>query len=778
MSEWFELHPEILNRESKQLTYNSNYEEVGQKRELLFVSTGNILVRINGQKKRYPIVIVYPKASPYALPRIFLVKNVLTEEELTALAALPHKNVSNFLSEKVEFYYKRHQNSDGSLCILEQDNLDQVGAEIFDANTVLKRVREYLSGLTTGRFPLEGAEIELFAHYPHKAGFHILLTDDFYRGKGERGEFYLSDAYKERNQATPNVYVCACLINRTASGLQIDDSLCLLPFMPEGLQSRQEIAHRNDLLQEKLEVQELIDGHWWHLSDEPGVFKTEQDILIALGRGDVDQGKLEVRKSFWHKLKGRHKSIFLGLRFFNRRDDQEWAILVLKKIRNNNPPLLSGEPNIEEVLKDYQISVAYSEPLTEEKFYLRNKGRIDYLTVKNKEITVIGCGAIGSEIADVMGKGGVGRIILIDNQLIHAHNSVRHLASIHYTNQCKVNAVAKILLDHNPYLNVTPRFCDVLTNDLNDFFSSESIGISSIADDNTEGYLNEQAVLQNRKMFYVRALRGGKAARIFRVIPGIDACFNCLTLYRMERHPEFIDIPEDRDLPTIRNECNNPIRPASAADLKLISSLAGRIVYDYLQCSQTELINHWVWSTDCFEDINVNPSMPFKLEARYLAPHPQCPYCQKSHPLEVVIDESALSFMKGLVLATPGIETGGVLVGNIQDNGQCMNITHASGPGPTSKRTSVIFERDISFCQSFINTHAADGRIYLGEWHSHPTDNVQPSSTDIKSLTNIAQQKEYLITHPVMLIFSRSGRPSCTIHSVKQPYYEVKLTVK
>ena len=778
MSEWYELHPEILDRESKQLNTNSNYDEAGQKRKSLFVSTGNIKVRINGQIQRYPIAIVYSRATPYALPRVFLTKNVLTEDELTALAALSHQEVSDFLLPKAKFYYRRHQNSDGSLCMLEQDNLDQIGAELFDANTILKRVRDYLAGLTTGRFPQEGAEIELFAHYPHRAGFHVLLTDGFYQGLGEKGEYYLSYAYDERHQNSPNVYIGACLINHTASGIQIDESLSSLPFMPEGLQNRQKIVHHKEKLQETISKGAIIEGHWWHLPNEPEIYKSVQELLVALGRGDVHLGSIEVKNSFWSKLKSCEKNIFLGLRYYNRRHELDWVIIVLKRIANDNPPLIVGEPNIEEVLKDYQITAAYSKPLTEEKHYLRNRGRVDHSIVKNKSISIIGCGALGSEIADIIGKGGVGDIGLVDYQLMHAHNSIRHLASISHTNQKKVDAVAKILLEHNPYVKVSTFALNILLNNLQEYLPSGSIGVSSIADDNTEGYLNEQAVLQKRTMFYARALRGGKAARIFRVVPGQDACFNCLTLYRNEGHPDFIDIPEDESLPTLRNECNNPIRPASAADLKLIASITGRIIFDYMQSSSGQFVNHWVWATDLFGKIKVTANVPFALEARHLVPHSQCPYCQKLHPLKMTISEPALNYMRELVLASPGVETGGVLVGDMQENIHSINITHASGPGPASKQTHSGFERDIAFCQTFINEHAVDGRLYLGEWHSHPTNNTQPSSKDIRSLTDIAQQKEYLTTHPVMLIFSRSGQPSCTVHPANQSYYNVDLIIK
>ena len=782
MSEWFELHPQILERESRQLSSNSHYEEVAQRRDVLFVSTGNIKVRANGQTQRYPVVIVYPKATPYALPRVYLIKSVLTEAELDILASLAHHKVSNFLSSKVKYYYRRHQNEDGSLCVLEQDNLDQIGAEIFDANAILKRVRKYLAGFTTNHFPPEGSEVELFSHYPHKAGFHVLLTDSFYIDTGRKGEFYLNYIYEVPKSASrenlPNVYFGACLVNQTASGIQIDNSLTQLPFMPEGLKSREEIVHNQTRLKDLIKGEELIAGHWWHLTAEPNVFKNIQELVVALGEGDIDKGVAEVVKSFWPKLKAQDQSIFIGLRFPNRRGELDWVILVLKKITSNNHPLITGEPNVIEVLGDYQVTAAYSEVLTGEKHHLRNQGRIDHNIVKNKILTVIGCGALGSETADIMAKGGIGTVCLVDNQIMFAHNSIRHLASCRQANQRKVDAVATILREHNPYINIIPLGKNILEEDLPEYFPENGIGVSSIADDNTESYLNEQALLNKRTVFYVRALRGGKAARIFRVIPGQDACFHCLSIYRSEGHESFIDIPEDHELPTIRNECNNPIRPSSAADFKLIAALAGKTVLDYLQSPNNQAVNHWVWASDSFSGINITSSTPSVLEARKLAPHSQCQYCQGLNPIKVILSHGALEYMRDLVLATPGVETGGVLVGNLDANNNTMQIVHASGPGPDSQRTASRFERDVEYCQNFVNQHAARQLLYLGEWHSHPNNNNKPSGTDIESLSAISTQKEYLTTRPLMIIFSREGEYSCTVHPVEQPYYFVTPTVE
>src|SRR5690606_15319588 len=144
-----------------------------------------------------------------------------------------------------------------------------------------------------------------------------------------------------------------------------------------------------------------------------------------------------------------------------------------------------------------------------------------------------------------------------------------------YVGAPKVNAVFHILHNHNPYVTVYPYIANLYNLDAATHLPDDSLSVCSVADDNVEGFINQQLVITGKTAFYVRALRGGKTARIFRVIPGKDACFQCLHLYRNEGK-NFIKIPDDPDYPTLKNECNKPIRPASAADLKFIAAMATR----------------------------------------------------------------------------------------------------------------------------------------------------------------------------------------------------------
>jgi integrative and conjugative element protein (TIGR02256 family) len=242
----------------------------------------------------------------------------------------------------------------------------------------------------------------------------------------------------------------------------------------------------------------------------------------------------------------------------------------------------------------------------------------------------------------------------------------------------------------------------------------------------------------------------------------------------MQEHRPFLKIREDASFPIIKNECNNPVRPASAADLKLLAAIASRKVIDHLQLGESEH-NHWIWSTEVLEEVNIKA--PYTMTAQFLEPHPKCYYCNHDQKLKVLIDDAALQSMRKLVVEKAGVETGGVLAGTVDPDGN-IRITHASGPGPKAVHERTKFKKDVEFCQAFLdNLYEASGQttVYVGEWHSHPESDNTPSSLDIRSLTEIGFQKEYLTVNPAMIIFSKAGDPSCSVHPAGKRHYFVEL---
>lgn len=779
MIHWFKKHRPYLEKVVKALSDDSGYTQLFIKRGNLLVSHGNCIVRLNGIH-RFPFLIVFPNATPYVLPFFFPLNKQLSEAEVEHLSQLTEDKIYAAIKDLIKYYPKlRHQNGTGALCIMEWDNLDD-GTKFYGIPTLLKRVKDWCKGTITGEFPPESQEIEFAAHFNLIDRYlHFFYRDIFLTPHLLQGEAYASlysivpkGLYFKKEHLN---YMGALFTGTNKADIyEVTEKDFPQVFTDAGITNDLELTEKKTTIQRLIGEGTLLKMYWFHLDEEPPLFETFNELVSIIGSGDKKTGLQRMAALLQEEIKTKPDNFFVALRFPTRKGKLEFQLFRVHKSEKKAAVLLQAPPEeiLEMLIPDYgQVYVVPSVLFSDEDFHQRNAGRADRELLKTKLINIIGVGALGSEMADTLGKAGPGALFLYDNQVMKLQNSVRHIAGVDYVGVPKVQAVKNEVRLHNPFVYVDSLVVNINDVDINDIIYENSVSISTIADDNTEAFLNERCVIADKTVYYVRALRGGKAGRIFRVIPGKDACFQCLQLYRQEKK-QFISVAEDDTLPTLKNECNNPIRPASAADLKLIASLASRLVLDELQSGHKE-INHWIWSTEKLSDLR-----PFILHDQFIPPHPRCCYCHNDKKAGVSIEKVALEFMQGLVAKNTQIETGGVLAG-LWDEAMNFHIGHASEPGPKAICTATKFEKDVAFCQQWLDelTKSSGGKtVYLGEWHSHPCRNNKPSNTDIKSLTDISYQKEYLTDQPLMIIFSKEGQPRCTIHPVGKLFYEASFS--
>jgi adenylyltransferase/sulfurtransferase len=74
-----------------------------------------------------------------------------------------------------------------------------------------------------------------------------------------------------------------------------------------------------------------------------------------------------------------------------------------------------------------------------------------------QKIAIVGCGSIGSALADTLVRAGLGSLTLIDPELLKIENTGRHVLTPREVGQPKAEALARRLLEINPALQVEPR---------------------------------------------------------------------------------------------------------------------------------------------------------------------------------------------------------------------------------------------------------------------------------------------------------------------------------
>ncbi len=128
------------------------------------------------------------------------------------------------------------------------------------------------------------------------------------------------------------------------------------------------------------------------------------------------------------------------------------------------------------------------------------------------------------------------------------------------------------------------------------------------------------------------------------------------------------------------------------------------------------------------------------------------------------------------------IETGGVLMGYVE--GDTIFVKKASDGGPKAAHEEWYFRADPDYVDMFIDMEHANsnGKFrYLGEWHTHPQIEPEPSEIDLNSLEEIAESSsDFAILVIVGAIkYSINKHDQCSISILKHKedgkFFELSL---
>ena len=319
---WVKIHEEWFKSESEQLKNNTNYKEKFRYLDNLFVSCGEIIVRLK-ETKRYPVLIIYPKSTPYSPPLVYILKELLDDNEIKKISSLVEDKLYNELKDKVKFIFLRHQNYDGRVCIVESDNLYKEEPQIYQIKDIIKRIRDWLISIETGKIPFDYIEVELFSHFKDKTyDLRVLLPDIFYDENITEGDFYA--VFNKITFLDKKLYIGIYIIGQNISGISIPPryyrnfKYLLYSTFPD----LDKIFSNTDKVKKLLEKGELIKGFWWDVNIEPEPFQKTEKIAFYIGNGDLKKGLVKIFNRLVPE-KAFYNNIYVGLRFLNRKGEAE-----------------------------------------------------------------------------------------------------------------------------------------------------------------------------------------------------------------------------------------------------------------------------------------------------------------------------------------------------------------------------------------------------------------------------------------------------------------------
>lgn len=122
-------------------------------------------------------------------------------------------------------------------------------------------------------------------------------------------------------------------------------------------------------------------------------------------------------------------------------------------------------------------------------------------------------------------------------------------------------------------------------------------------------------------------------------------------------------------------------------------------------------------------------------------------------------------------------ETGGLLFGEIDNSLQKVWIDFASGPPPDSVKCSKLFLCGISGTKELNTRYDNETRgstKFVGVWHTHPVSLPDPSVVDLSAMTKILCVQKESPRHATMLIVGRaSTEPAWRFHHFKRKRFRI-----
>lgn len=730
---WFVANPRLLRQECDELA--RDYPEMKLDTTALVagrvVFEGTIEIGIGAKMEAFVVSLEYPPGFPYVRPDVIPLVGPTT----------------NNGTKSPRFFSARHQMANGSICLFEQDPASDPHAHVSGVSA-LRRARIWIPHALRGTLPpeLDTLESELEGHYQRLGD--VFIGPMMFQHLGRSGELIL-DFFKA--PLRDDQYPLHMVTHIESGGVWSDDRVTLKRL---GTDRSEDYWNSAPTAPARLGPPRV---KWFSLEREPPPIRTSDELAKLLFPEDADpvgRFKREVAANLANRI-----ALDVPVRFPARRaGDFAWLFFRFR-LRERSLPL-QRVPGIREpglvldfaggtALDDAPPGILRIQDLRPAALTVRNSNRVP-VKASTLKAALAGAGALGSSVADLLSKAGVGQLRIVDPALLDSHNAVRHLAGVTAAGMPKAGVVAAIVSAHNPHCEVSFEFTKgVLELSADDPFWRQDFIVSTIADDLVELALNRLAVERGMTVYYLRALRSGTVGRLVRVRPHVDACFECLGHYHAAGDSRAVVIPPQRD-EIITRECGQPVLAASAADLGVVAGLGvRRILCDSTACGDN---NQWAWTS---EGIPEHPHLrdAFSSATVTLPPHPRCAVCAIGAPRRVRIAEELKSTMLSLARRHAPNETGGILVGRHTDDTVTVLAVSDAGRNAVSEPTR--FERDGAHCQAFLERTVAElgpGVDYVGEWHSHPDGSPAPSSRDTQSFIEIAADPNYLTTAPVLLI--------------------------
>ena len=385
----------------------------------------------------------------------------------------------------------------------------------------------------------------------------------------------------------------------------------------------------------------------------------------------------------------------------------------------------SSRKAFEHILKKNKINWRTTENIDYKRFF--GRGRLDD-KITSSRILIIGCGALGSSLAETLVRGGAKNIILEDFDNIKEGNLCRANYDLNDMVFPKTDSLSKRLKSISPFVDLITIGAKLNNVDLNKIKTVFNDNIDIIFDCSTDPevtYILDKINFKGDTF----SLAITNNAKSFVSITGIDLSKKAKIIfdYIENEPPSFIE----------GTGCGYPTFEANYNDIITLLNTGIKVINDNFfknKDNQTFIIK------PDFEDeliIDIEEYEYYK-----------CGYNNSA----IHISKSVLREIEEITNFHYPKEFGGVFIGFKSELGYI--ITDILVPDDYANGRTIFVRHPGTLNERLEEIHEiTNGKIqYLGEWHSHPDGPTSPSNTDKNAMKEIANDKKINVDKPILMI--------------------------
>lgn len=211
------------------------------------------------------------------------------------------------------------------------------------------------------------------------------------------------------------------------------------------------------------------------------------------------------------------------------------------------------------------------------------------------KVLIAGCGSGGGNVALQLAMSGVPNFTLIDSDILKPENVIRHICGRSYLGEKKVDAVAEVLRDRNPNVEVRKIDADLMAYEgLESEIRKANVVVLATDNEPTRYMLNDLCVRTKTPFVVGRVFTRGIGGEVFAFRPEEGGCLACLEAFlqrtTFREGIKEIDLVSEEEREKVYGMEIEEIKdsPGLAVDIGFISSFHTRFVLDSIGRSLVE----------------------------------------------------------------------------------------------------------------------------------------------------------------------------------------------